>query len=159
MDALALIALAVMAVGLAGTVIPGMPSVLLVFAAAAVYALVTRFAEFGVGWLLLMAVIAAAASAVDFIAAPALARRFGASKWGVLGAVAGLIVGFIVGGPLGLLIGPLIGAVAAELVFGNTVRQSLRSGLGTAVGFLAAMVADVTAALLIMALFAVLVLT
>ena len=158
MDVLAVLALAVMGVGLVGTVLPGLPGVLIVFAAATGYAVVSGFAEFGPVWLLLMGIIAAGATVFDFIAAPAVARRFGASKWGLLGATAGLIVGLILGGPLGALLGPLVGAVGAELVFGKAIHQALRSGLGTAVGFVAAMIVDVTAALTIIGLFLVLVL-
>ena len=159
MDGLAAVALALMAVGLVGTVIPGLPGVLLVFGAAAAYAVLSGFDEFGPGWLALMGAIAAAATAIDFVAAPAVARRFGASKWGALGAVAGLLVGLLVGGPVGALVGPLLGAVIAELLFGRTVREAMRSGLGTAVGFVVAMIVDVTAALMIIGLFVVLVIS
>jgi uncharacterized protein YqgC (DUF456 family) len=157
MDLLAVAALSLMALGLAGLVIPGIPAVAFVFGAALLYSLVSGFEEFGVGWLLLMAAIAGAATVFDFIAAPALARRFGASKWGVLGAIIGLVAGLIFGGPLGALIGPLIGAVALELIFGRELRQALRSGLGTAVGFVATFVVDATASLAIIGLFLVLV--
>jgi uncharacterized protein len=153
MDALLLVALVVMALGLAGTVIPGLPGVLLVFAAAAGYGVLTGFERFSPWWLAPMGVIAGLAFAFDLMATPTLARRFGASKWGVIGALAGLVVGLIVGGPFGALIGPLVGAVALELAFGQTLRQSLRSGLGTAVGFVASMVVDISAALTIIAMF------
>ena len=158
MDALALAALALMALGLAGTVVPGLPGVLLVFGAAAIYSAVSGFEEFGPVWLVLMGLIAAVATAIDFIAAPAVARRFGASKWGLIGAILGLIAGLIAGGPIGALLGPLIGATALELAFGRSVRTALRSGLGTAVGYVVALIVDVTAALLIMGIFVVLVL-
>jgi uncharacterized protein len=147
MDALAFAALALMLLGLAGVVIPGIPGVLLVFGAALLYALVSRFDEFGPGWLVLMGAIAAAATAFDFIAAPAVARRFGASKWGVIGA----------DGAAGAVLGPFVGAVAFELLFGQTFRQALRSGLGTAVGYAASLVVDATACLAIITLFVVLV--
>lgn len=159
MNALAVAALCLMLLGLVGIVIPGIPGVLLVFGAALVYALISRFDEFGIGWLALMGLIAAAATAFDFIAGPAVARRFGASKWGVLGAIAGLIAGFFVGGPVGAIVGPFVGAVAFEAIFGQTVRQALRSGLGTAVGYAASLVVDATACILIITLFVVLVLT
>ncbi len=159
MDGAALVALLVMVVGLAGAVIPGLPGVLLVFAAAAGYALVDGFEAFGAGWLLVMGVIAVAATVFDVIAQPAVARRFGASKWGVIGAIAGLIAGFVAGGPVGAVLGPLAGAVVFELLFGQTMRQAFRSGLGTAAGFVAAIVVDVTAGLVIIGLFIVLVVT
>ncbi|MFN8558221.1 MAG: DUF456 family protein [Dehalococcoidia bacterium] len=140
-----------MLVGLVGTVIPGLPGVLLVFAAAAVYAVATGFAAFGPVWLVVMGLVAAAATAFDFIAQPALARRFGASKWGVIGA----------GWPHRRLCRrrpdlfhprPLAGAVLLELLFGRTMRAALRSGLGTAVGFVASVVVDATAALVMIVL-------
>jgi len=159
MDLLALMALAVMAVGLAGIVIPGVPGVLLIFVTAALYGLANRFAAFSPLWLLPMAGIAALATAVDFLAAPAVARRFGASKWGAIGAVVGLIAGFIFGGPFGAIFGPLVGAVAFELLFGRTVRAAFRSGLGTLAGYALAMAVDFSAALTLIALFVVLVLT
>jgi uncharacterized protein YqgC (DUF456 family) len=159
MDLLTIAALAFMALGLAGIAIPGLPGVLLVFGVAAIYSLLTGFDEFNVGWLALMGVIAAAATTFDLIAAPAVARRFGASKWGVLGAIAGLVVGLFVGGPLGALFGPLIGATVAELVFSRDIQKALRGGLGTAVGFVTAMVVDFTAAVTIIGLFVVLVVT
>lgn len=146
-----------MALGLAGTVVPGIPGVLLVFGAAALYGIVSDFKAFSPLWLLPMGAIAATATAIDFIAAPAVARRFGASKWGLIGATVGMIVGLVAGGPLGALIGPLIGAVALELIFGRTLRGAFRSGLGTAVGFVFSLAVDITAALLIIALFLVLV--
>ncbi len=159
MDGIALVALLVMAVGLAGTVIPGIPGVLLVFAGAAGYGILDGFEEFSGGWLVLMGAIAAGATAFDFIAQPAFARRFGASKWGLIGATAGLIVGIIAGGPFGALIGPLVGAFALELIFGRTLRGAVRSGLGTAVGFVVSLAIDVTACLLIIGLFLALVVT
>jgi uncharacterized protein YqgC (DUF456 family) len=159
MSALAVAALCLMLLGLAGIVIPGIPAVLLVFGAAAIYALVSGFDEFGIGWLALMGVIAAAATAFDIIAAPAVARRFGASKWGVIGAIVGLIAGFLVGGPFGAILGPLVGAVAFEAIFGQSIRQAFRSGLGTAVGYVASLAVDATACLAIIALFVVLVVT
>lgn len=152
-----LVALAVMTAGVVGAVIPGVPGVLIVFAAAVIYSIGTGFEAFHPLWLVPMLLIAVAATVIDFLASPAVARRFGASKWGVIGATVGVVAGLILGGPLGALIGPLIGAVAFELIFGQTVRQAFRSGLGTALGFLAGLAVEVAGSLAIMLLFLVLV--
>jgi hypothetical protein len=104
-----------------------------------------------------MGAIAAGATAFDLVAAPAVARRFGASKWGVIGAIIGLIVGFFVGGPLGAILGPFVGAAALELIFGRSIRRALKSGLATAVGYVAALVVDAAACIAIIVLFAALV--
>lgn len=157
MDSFAIAALMMMALGLAGIVIPGIPGVLLVFGAALLYSIVGRFEAFGVGWLLFMGAIAAGATAFDLIAAPTVARRFGASKWGIIGAIVGLVAGLFIGGPLGAIVGPFVGAVALELIFGRDIRRAFKSGIGTAVGYVLSLVVDATACLVIIALFVVLV--
>jgi uncharacterized protein len=157
MDYLAIAALLIMALGLAGIVIPGIPGVLVVFGGALFYSLLSGFREFNAGWLVFMGAIAAGATAFDLVAAPAVARRFGASKWGVIGAIVGLVAGFFVGGPLGAILGPFIGAAALELVFGRDIRRAFQSGLGTAVGYVASLLVDAAACITIILLFAALV--
>jgi uncharacterized protein YqgC (DUF456 family) len=78
---------------------------------------------------------------------PAVAQRFDASGWEVLGAPAGSVPGFLIAGPVG-----------AELLFGRTLRQPLKSGAGTVVGLLLAFVVDADAALTVLARLIVLVL-
>jgi len=61
------------------------------------------------------------------------ARKFGASRWGAIGALIGFLVGMLVFPPLGALIGAFLGAVAVELIRLNIAdrkreQASLRSG-------------------------------
>jgi uncharacterized protein YqgC (DUF456 family) len=134
MDALWWAALLLMAVGLVGTLVPALPGIVLVFAGALLYAAGTGFSSIGVGHLAVYGALALLAVALDALANLLGARLFGASKWGLLGALVGVGVGLLVAGPLGLVLGPLLGAVALELLARRSLRQALRSGAGTAVG-------------------------
>src|SRR5918992_5228480 len=94
------ITLVVMLAGLAGSVLPGLPGVTLIFISALVYAILTDF-EY-VGWLVivLLGVFAAVAFVADFVATTYGARRFGASNWGTVGGAIGGLARAPAGGPL-----------------------------------------------------------
>lgn len=130
-----ILALGLVLVGVVGTVLPGLPGAILVFAGLALAAWIDGFARVGLGTLAGLAALTAATYALDFVATAAGARRFGTSWWGVLGALAGTVVGLFFG-LAGLLIGPFLGAFAAELLARRDVRQAGRAGLGAWLGFL-----------------------
>src|SRR5215217_2886508 len=80
-DPILWITLIVMLVGLAGSVLPGLPGVPLIFISALVYAIVTDFEVVGGLTIVLLGVFAAIALVLDFVATAYGARRFGASNW------------------------------------------------------------------------------
>jgi uncharacterized protein len=107
------ITLVIMLVGLAGSVLPGLPGVPLIFLSALVYAILTDFEYVGALVMVLLGLFAAIALVADFVATTYGARRFGASNWGTVGGAIGGIVGALVGA-LFLGIGALFG-----LIFGT----------------------------------------
>ena len=107
------ITLVTMLVGLAGSVLPGLPGVPLIFLSALVYAILTDFEYVGTLVIVLLGLFAAIALVADFVATTYGARRFGASNWGTVGGAIGGIVGALVGA-LFLGIGALFG-----LIFGT----------------------------------------
>jgi uncharacterized protein YqgC (DUF456 family) len=123
--------------GLAGTVLPALPGVPLVFAGLFIGAWIGNFQE--VGWVTLgiLAALAAVAWAVDFIAGAAGARYLGASTRAFWGATLGALVGIFFGLP-GMLLGPFIGAVVGELSGGHGLAHSGRAGLGAWLGMVVA---------------------
>ncbi len=139
-------------VGLVGSVIPWLPGALFIVVGAVLWAFATDFAQIGIGRLAILATIALATFLLSFVAGAAGARRYGGSRWGVVGALGGAVVGFFFG-PAGLLIGPVAGAVAGELIRGADLEGSIRSGFGAVVGLLAGIVADFVAALVMVGLF------
>jgi hypothetical protein len=122
-------------VGIAGTVLPGLPGAVLVLAGLALAAWIDGFARVGLGTLVVLAALTAATYALDVVATAAGARRFGTSWWGVLGAVVGTLGGLVFGLP-GLLVGPFLGAFAAELIACRDVGQAGRAGVGAWLGLL-----------------------
>jgi uncharacterized protein YqgC (DUF456 family) len=147
------LALLLMAIGLVGTVVPALPGIALVLAGAVLYAAATGFTVVGVGDVLLFAALTALALGLDLLAHMLGARAFGATCWGVVGAVLGVVVGLLVGGPLGLLVGPLLGAVALEALSGQPLRRALRSGVGAVVGYLLGTAAQAALAIVIIVRF------
>ena len=74
-------------VGLAGTILPVLPGLPLVFLGMLLAAWAGGFAQVGVGTLVALGVLTLLSVAVDFWAAAVGARRVGASKLAIIGAV------------------------------------------------------------------------
>lgn len=120
-----------MAVGLAGTVLPLLPGTLLIFAAAVMNALAVG----AVGWptISVLFLLLVAGQIIEFAGGAAGAKRFGASRWGAIGGIAGAIVGIFFGLP-GLFIGPIAGAIAGEILAGRGLVPAGVAGWGTLLG-------------------------
>ena len=127
-------------VGLAGTILPGLPGAALVFGGLVLAAWIDRFER--VGWLALtvMGLLTLLSFAADMAAASLGAKRMGASGWAVAGAAAGAVLGLLLGLP-GVILGPFAGAVAGELLAKRDLAQAGRAGFGAWVGFLLGTVA------------------
>jgi len=138
--------------GLAGTVLPLLPGVLLVFAGLVVAAWADDFARVGAWGIGLLAVLAALAFLADFLGSMFGAKRAGASPLALVGATLGAIAGLLFGIP-GLILGPFIGAVAGEFIARRRLGQAGRVGLGTWLGLAFAAVTKVVIAFLMIATF------
>ena len=82
-----IISTVVMLTGLTGVFLPVLPGVPLVFAGAFIYAWSTGFQVITVGNLILFAVLTAISSAVEYIGGVITAKKYGASKYGLIGGV------------------------------------------------------------------------
>ena len=92
-------------VGLIGTLLPVMPGALLVFLGMFAGAWADDFSR--VGWAVLgvLAILTVLFYVLDFLAGAYGARRLGASRWGVVGAILGALVGMFFGF-IGVVVGP-----------------------------------------------------
>lgn len=121
------------AVGLAGLVVPVLPGAPLLFAGLLVAAWADGFAYVGTGTLLALGMLAALTLVVDVAASALTARHFGASRRAVLGAALGGLGGIWFGLP-GIILGPFVGAVAGELSARRGLREAGWSGAGATLG-------------------------
>ena len=90
---------------------------------------------------------------VDMLATALGARRVGASRLALVGAVVGTFAGLFLG-PVGLFVGPFVGALAGELIHGRKVGHAARVGFGTWLGILLGTVLKIGLAFAMLGLFA-----
>ncbi|UCF71175.1 MAG: DUF456 domain-containing protein [candidate division WOR-3 bacterium] len=128
-----IIALAIMLVGLAGVIIPVLPGIPLIFAAAILYAALTGFRDIGVNTILIFVGLTALGLVFDYLANYFSVRKMGGSIAGAVGAVVGLMAGIFFG-LLWIIVLPFVFAVILELIAGKQAKQALRSGVGSFVG-------------------------
>lgn len=130
-----LLAVALVVVGVVGTVLPALPGAPLVFLGLLLAAWVHDFEKVGWVTLTVLAVLTALTFVVDFMAASLGAKRVGASWAALAGAALGMIVGLFFSIP-GLILGPFVGAVVGEYLARKDWAQARRVGVGTWIGML-----------------------
>ncbi len=173
---LLVVALLAMLVGLAGSVLPALPGVPVIFFSALVYAFLTGFDVIGAPVLVPLALFAALAFVADIVATSYGARRFGASNWGTIGGAVGGIAGALaglllvgIGSLFGLILGTIAGVFAGEYLRrsrqprgprqpaespqGAEWRRASRATGGVLVGYAASAVAQGILGLLSVAIF------
>ena len=139
-------------VGLAGTILPALPGVPLVFMGLLIAAWMGDFQKIGWPTLTILALLTALAVAADLLATLFGAKRAGASKLALLGAAIGSIVGLFFG-LIGILVFPFVGAVAGELVARRRLDRAARVGLATWLGMLFGALAKLSLAITMLGVF------
>lgn len=127
-------------VGLAGIVIPALPGLPLLYAGMLLAAWADGFRSVGIPMLVVLGLLTLVSLLVDFWATAIGARRVGASRPALAGAVLGTLFGLFLG-PFGILLGPFAGALAGELLHRRRLGMqdlghATRVGLGTWLGIL-----------------------
>ena len=139
-------------VGLAGTLLPALPGVPFVFGGLLVAAWIDDYQRIGWPTLAILAFLAALAIGVDLLASVLGAKRVGASKLALLGAVIGGVAGIFFG-LIGIFIFPFVGAVIGELIARREMGQAAKVGLATWLGLLFGALAKLALALTMIGVF------
>ncbi len=130
-----LLAALLMLAGLAGTVLPALPGIPLIFGGVLLAAWIEDFQRIG-GWVIgVLAVLSVVGIAVDYVAAALSARRVGASRHGIIGAALGTVAGIFTG-LWGLLFMPLAGAAIGEYLAHRDALRAGKVGIATWFGLL-----------------------
>lgn len=121
--------------GVVGSVLPVLPGPPIAWLGLLVLNF-TKYADFSISFLVVMAVIMVVVTALDFLIPAWGTKKFGGSKAGVTGSALGLVVGLFFG-PMGIILGPFIGAFLGELIANGTeFKIALKSATGSFIGFL-----------------------
>jgi uncharacterized protein YqgC (DUF456 family) len=141
------------AVGLIGTVLPVFPGTIVILVAALLHRIMLGPGK-SVGWgtITVLALLTLAAYSLDFLSGYFGARYFGATKWGMSGALIGAFIGIFFG-IVGLFVGPVIGAILGEFIAGKRMIDAGRAGWGSLLGNLGAMIGKLFIALVMITIF------
>jgi uncharacterized protein YqgC (DUF456 family) len=73
---------------------------------------------------------------VDYFIPAMGTKKFGGTRYGVIGTMVGLVVGLIAPIPLGIIIGPFVGAYIGEMLNEKNSGKALKAAFGSFIGFL-----------------------
>jgi uncharacterized protein len=139
-------------VGVAGTVLPALPGTLFVLAGIVLGAWIDNFTRVGWGSVTAVGVLAVLAWGLEYAAGLLGARKVGASRQALTGAVVGTVVGLFMG-IVGVLFMPLVGAAVGEYLAQKNQRRAVEVGVATWLGIMAGLVAKVVIAFVMIGVF------
>jgi len=134
-------------IGIIGVILPALPGIILNYIALILLYITKGEAEFSLRILIVFGIITLLVTLLDYILPLLGARKYGASRIGILGAVIGMLVGILFFPPFGIIFGLLIGAFLGELIAGKEQSQALRAGFATFLGSLTSMVVQLLLAI------------
>ena len=144
--------IALIVLGLAGTVLPLLPGTVLVWGGIVLGAWIDDFARVGTTSVVVVSVLALLAWALDYVAGLMGAQKVGASKQALLGAAVGTVVGLFMG-LVGVLFMPLVGAAIGEYLARKDQNRAVKVGVATWVGIMVGVIAKVVLAFVMVGIF------
>lgn len=141
-------------VAFVGLIYPIIPSVFFIVGGFLLYGLIASFDEMSWLFWVIQVLFVILLFGADTLANVVGVKKFGGSKAGMWGSTIGLLVGPFVIPVAGILIGPFLGAFLSELLVTRTgVKQSLKTGIGSIVGFFTSVAAKGVVMLLMIGVF------
>ena len=148
------LAVALIVLGLAGTVLPALPGTAFVLAGIVLAAWIDDFTRVGPVTVGIVAVLAVVAWVLDYVAGLLGAQKAGASRQALVGAAVGTVAGLFMG-LVGVLFMPLVGAAVGEYLARRDERRAVHVGVATWLGLMAGLIAKVVIAFVMVGLFVV----
>ena len=143
------VAVLLMLCGLAGTIIPALPGIPMLFAGAWVMAYVEDFEHVGFWTLVALGILTVISIVIDWVSQSMGAGRAGATKLGLTGAFIGTILG-IPFGLMGIFLFPVIGAFIGEMIGHRDMRLATKVSWATWVGMMAGIALKVAIAFIML---------
>jgi uncharacterized protein len=139
-------------VGMAGTVLPALPGTALILAGIILGAWIDGFNRVGAAMVTAITVLAVLSWVLDYVSGLLGARKVGASRKAVVGAMIGTVVGLFAG-LIGVLFLPLVGAAIGEYLAIKDQRRAVQVGVATWIGIMVGLVAKVVIGFMMIGLF------
>lgn len=143
---------ALILLGLAGTVLPMLPGTVLVWAGIVLGAWVDDFTRVSMITVVVISGLAVVAWALDYVAGLMGAKNAGASRQALVGAAVGTVLGLFMG-LVGVLFMPLVGAAVGEYMAQKVQARALHVGVATWIGIMVGLIAKVVLAFIMVGIF------
>ncbi len=137
---LGVVAIILMMIGLAGTILPFLPGTPIAFLGFWIYAASTHFTSVSETAVWVFLALTIITILFDLIAPLLGAKKYKMSAHGTVGSVVGSLIGILTLGPLGAILGPIAGTLIGELATGRKVDDAVKSVKGLLVGYLGGMI-------------------
>ena len=147
-----ILCVALILLGLAGTVLPVLPGTVLVWGDIVLGAWIDDFARVGMTTVVVVSVLALLAWGLEYVAGLMGAKKAGASKLALMGAAVGTVLGLFMG-LVGVLFMPLVGAAVGEYLARKDHARAVKVGIATWVGIMVGLIAKVVLAFTMVGIF------
>jgi uncharacterized protein YqgC (DUF456 family) len=141
-----------MLLGIVGSMLPILPGPLTSWIGLLIFHL-TNAVPMNWTFLIITLVIAILVWLLDYIIPALGTKKFGGSKYGMIGTYVGLRVGLFAPIPGGIIIGPFVGAFIGELTNKSDSQTALKAAFGSFLGFLTSTFIKFVVALIYLGLF------
>ncbi|TWO34745.1 DUF456 domain-containing protein [Seonamhaeicola sediminis] len=132
---LIIIAALLMILGVIGSFLPVLPGPLTSWVGLLIVHL-SKSVPMDKSFLIITLIIAILIWLLDYIIPAIGTKRFGGTKYGMIGTSIGLVVGLIAPIPFGVIIGPFLGAYLGELLNKSDSKTATKAAFGSFIGFL-----------------------
>ena len=127
-------------IGIIGVILPALPGIVLNYIALILLYIAKGEVKFSLRMIIVFGMLTLLVTLLDYILPLLGARKYGASRMGIWGAVMGMLLGIIFFPPFGIIFGLLIGAFVGELIAGKDQSQAFKAGFATFIGVLSSIV-------------------
>ena len=124
----------IMIVGIIGSVIPVLPGPLSSWLGLFIFSNISDV-EVQSKTLIFCLIVALIIFVFDYIIPIYTSKKFGASKYGIIGASIGTLIGLFLP-PFGIILGALLGAISGELLLNKNFEKSIKAATGVFIGLI-----------------------
>ena len=147
-----ILSVALILLGVAGTILPALPGTAFVLAGIVLGAWIDDFTRVSTTTVVVLTFMAVVAWVLDYVAGLLGAKRAGASKQALIGAAVGTVVGLFMG-IIGVLFMPLVGAAVGEYIARRDEKNAMKVGVATWLGIMAGLIAKIVIAFMMIGIF------